>query len=212
MTLGDYSSNADSDNVTRIGSSAWIKFSPDADSFEKDSCCCCTKIGFAQGVAEIVAYSGSVSDFVKKWPNGMLQDIGLPYPHGSSTTFNPCSRAGGALIMEDQPNAPLHYRGIGNQLVGLAQRFETCVVCMAGKEKGAVYGCLTWGHNIWFSKSIRKYRVRRWIGLQKKTGIYPKPDMTINMKPATGCGSDEFRTVFDLRGISLNEVEYPYSD
>ena len=55
----------------------------------------------------------------------------------------------------------------GNVMHRLGQRFESCAVCAAGKDRGAVYGCVKWGHDFEYTSDGTlfgsKYIWKRWV-------------------------------------------------
>ncbi len=121
--------------------------------------------------------------------------------------------------MEDMPNAPMYWRGVGNQLRSHQQDFEVCVVCLAGKEgyrwnawlaygdlpgdwrvTGIVtYGCVKWGHRITLNQDTGVYEYERYIEGQRKVGR-SSIEVTVNGVPGGGPSSSWETGVFERHG------------
>src|SRR5690606_37880039 len=52
--------------------------------------------------------------------------------------------------------------GATRKLRLLHQEFETCIVCLAGKEEGSTYGFFTWSHHIEWTPA--GYKICRYMG------------------------------------------------
>jgi RHS repeat-associated protein len=163
-----------------------VQFGIDPPLFSEIKPCCCDTVGIVQ-VASGYALAYNATALVQKVDVGPLIDKSIPYP--GDKVRKPCSERQ-TLESEDYPglNGPLLDRMLRARWVIVNQKFETCVVCLEGREglllhklgitRMYVYGCITWDHMLWWSEISKSYTVRRRLMDKSdvsKLGAMPKP-------------------------------------
>lgn len=168
----------------RVGSNFLLKWAWKAAAFtDAKGCCCCDQIAFVQITASSSRYLRSYDPQTPP-PTNWHVDKSIPYPYGE--TKDPCAPAitpgmAASIILRDQPNAPLYWKGGGPLLKDLWQRFWTCVYCRKGNEGPrwnvyyqpeatltslggiTIYGCIYWEQRI-TRTTTGKLTVTRKIG------------------------------------------------
>jgi RHS repeat-associated protein len=174
------------DYRTWIGTGVSITWRPNTLQFiDSKGCCCCDRVGFAQVVQQVWRHTGHYMNGMEQ-PGDFKYDHRFPYHY--SETGNPCQ--GENTTLRDQPSSPrwrAGWLGLSSfELRYLSQTFETCAVCVSGSEEPnkdysylirgedvvtlvklsrlAVYGCVRWGHYIYFDTIRQKYDYSRWVG------------------------------------------------
>jgi hypothetical protein len=140
------------------------------------------ELGVVQIKKVTVRYAGGsfVATVFDEWYNSSdwSLDYGIPYPYipGRNTIKNPAVNHSSDPTMfvspvaffSDDPNALMnrwHY----STLIYLKQDYELHVVALSGKEKGATYGGVSWGHEFRI-KSVAHYWRNR-AAIPNKAGL-----------------------------------------
>ena len=230
-SIGSFESE---ESPNRRGSTFYLKWKVDSSKFSSDGinedCCCCSEVGVLQIYSEIVDYGKySRGTRILGWsPTSWTIDKAVPYPNGPSPRVNPC-KGDAAVQVDDGPNAPLFWRGIGYRLKGLRQQFESCIVCLRGTEAlhkqsgrstidypGAIYGCIRWGHSIYWGHDSTTspdpryprtldYHYKRWIGDEVPAGMGRHAgdrNVADEKKNFSGdCGSPAFKSIYNTKPV-----------
>ena len=189
VILGEYTKD-DGD----IGSELSGGWSTDHTKFhDSDGCCCCSKIGIVQTYSERYRYLGNPTDEHPTPGSFWFVDKAIPYPLQKTT--NPCVLGRRYITWRDAPGADELTPLINIRLKSITQNFWSCVVCLAGNEGPVtelvnpgdyepddvfphgetkytgmtVYGCVNWGHSIYWSKKDGKYIYKRWVAGNEQT-------------------------------------------
>ncbi len=151
-----------------IGSTLDLIFRPDKKVKKH---CFCDKITFAQIFKEYKRTKTLNKGIFEPWQI----DEGFPY-RLSEPWIRTIKKESYFARMHDDPGLTRWGR---LRYYYLNQDFETCAVCVEGREKGANYGCVKWGHTLTEltklsqkrAPKVAKYYVIRYIWDQREHGF-----------------------------------------